>query len=402
MGYNCPTVSQGFSGTCYKALVFVNILLLHSASDLYGSSKILYLVATKLHAEGHHVYLAVSEDGPLIKEFKNIGADISIIRLGVLRKRYMNLLGLINRVAVMGSAYFKLRRLIKSKKIDLIYSNTTPVIIGGLLSKMMSIPNIWHLHEIMDPPGSILHKVFAAIIKSTSKKVIAVSDAVYQNWLPHLGSNHLVSIYNGIPLQNKDQVRSTIRTELNIGDDHLLIGMVGRLNLYKGQFYFLEIAKELLHKHSHLHFVIVGDAFAGYEYLYKKLTDTIQSHGLQDSVHYLGYRTDIPQIMKGLDLFVLPSIKPDPFPTVVLEAMSLGIPVVATAQGGALEQVVDGNTGIHIPIDNPKLAAEKMIPLLLDAQFRGTYGQNGKKRLEECYTLDVFEKNIVQLLASIH
>ena len=108
MGYHYPTISQGFSGTCLKAIVFVNILLLHSASDLYGSSKILYLVAKKLRAEGHHVHLVVSEDGPLINEFKQLGADASIIRLGVLRKKYMNLPGLFNRVAVMTSAYFKL------------------------------------------------------------------------------------------------------------------------------------------------------------------------------------------------------------------------------------------------------------------------------------------------------
>ncbi len=380
----------------------MRILMLHVATDLYGSSKILYLVAKKLRREGHHVHLVVSEEGPLLKLFQEIGADTSIIRLGVLRKRYLNVTGLLNRILVLTRAFFALRKLIKRDQIDLIYSNTTPVVIGGLLSKATGIPNVWHLHEIMDPAGSFLHRVFSFIIRSTSKKAIAVSDAVYENWLPFLGSNHLERIYNGIPVQNTDQVHSTIRTSLNISENHLLIGMIGRLNLHKGQFYFLEIAKELLHKHSHLHFVIVGDAFAGYEYLYKKLTDTIQSHGLQDSVHYLGYRTDIPQIMKGLDLFVLPSIKPDPFPTVVLEAMSLGIPVVATAQGGALEQVVDGITGVHIPIDNPKLAAEKMTPLLLDAQFLRTCGQNGKKRLEDYYTLDVFEKNIVQLLSSIH
>ena len=213
--------------------------MLHVATDLYGSSKISYLVAKKLHAEGHHVHLAVSEDGPLINEFKKIGAETSIIRLGVLRKRYMNLPGLFNRVGVMGSAYFKLRRLIKSEKIDLIYSNTTPVIIGGLLSKVMGIPNIWHLHEIMDPPGSILHRVFAAIIKATSNRVIAVSDAVYQNWLPYVGEEKIIRIYNGVPVVNNDIIHSTIKQELKIDQSTLLIGMIGRLNLHKGQFYFL-------------------------------------------------------------------------------------------------------------------------------------------------------------------
>jgi len=379
----------------------LKILFLHTSSDLYGSSKILYLVAKKLHTEGHHVHLVVSEDGPLLEEFKKIGADTSIIRLGVLRKRYMNLLGIINRLLVVISAYFKLRRLIRSEKFNLIYTNTTPVIIGGILSKMMGIPNIWHLHEIMDPPASVLHRIFSAIIRSTSKKVIAVSDAVYQNWLPFIGEKKMVRVYNGIPIE-KNSIQSTIKNDLNIDQGSLIIGMIGRLNLHKGQFYFLEIAKELIKKNDALKFIIVGDAFVGYEYLYQKLENNIAELGLGKHVFYLGYRTDIPQIMQGLDLFVLPSIKPDPFPTVVLEAMSLKKPVAATAQGGALEQVIDGVTGIHIPLDNAIVAAEKIKVLINDADFRIQCGLNGRKRLEEVYSLEAFERNIFHVIENFN
>jgi glycosyltransferase involved in cell wall biosynthesis len=379
----------------------MKILMLHVATDLYGSSKILFLVAKKLREEGHEVHLVVSEDGPLLDVFKQIGATTSIIRLGVLRKRYLNVYGLLNRARVLLSALVQLRRLIQSEKIDLIYTNTTPVIIGGVLSILTGVPNIWHLHEIMDPPRSMVHRIFGSIIKATSKKVIAVSDAVYQNWLPSIGAEKLVRIYNGIPIETSSSIHSTIREELNLASNELLIGMIGRLNLHKGQFYFLDIAKELIKKNNDLKLVLAGDAFSGYEYLYEKLENSIKNAGLEKHVFYLGYRTDISQIMKGLDIFVLPSIKPDPFPTVVLEAMSLEVPVVATAQGGALEQVLDGVTGIHIPIDNPSLSAQKMEPLLLDAALRKSYGKKGKERVEEHYALEVFEKNIYELIESI-
>jgi glycosyltransferase involved in cell wall biosynthesis len=379
----------------------MKVLMLHVATDLYGSSKILHLVAKKLQAEGHEVHLVVSEDGLLITEFKKIGCKTSIIRLGVLRKKYMSIAGLFNRILVLISAFVNLSQVVRSERIDLIYTNTTPVVIGGILSKFMSIPNIWHLHEIMEPTGSFLHKLFAYIIKSTSSKVVAVSDAVYNNWLPFIGADKLVKVYNGIPLKDAESIRSNIREELNINQDTILIGMIGRLNLHKGQFYFLEIAKELVLSNQNLKFIIVGDAFYGYEYLYEKLRDKIVDLELDQHVFYLGYRTDIPQIMKGLDIFVLPSIKPDPFPTVVLEAMSHRIPVVATAQGGALEQVVDGQTGIFIPIDHAIKAAEKMQRMITDADFRLQCGLNGRKRLEECYSLEVFEKNILDLVNSI-
>ncbi|MEY2596906.1 MAG: hypothetical protein RI965_2178 [Bacteroidota bacterium] len=380
----------------------MKILFLHAASDLYGSSKILYLVARKLREEGHVVHLVVSEDGPLLELFNQLGAKTHVIRLGVLRKHYMNLKGLLNRVGVLITSYFKLRRLVKSEKIDLIYTNTTPVIIGGFLSKLMGVPNIWHLHEIMDPQGSLLHKIFAQIIKATSVRVIAVSDAVYNNWLPFIGNEKLKRIYNGIPIELNEKIHSTIREELKLSPNDILIGMIGRLNMHKGQFYFLDIAKELILNNMHLKFIIVGDAFAGYEYLYEKLEGSIRSLGLENHVAYLGYRSDIPQIMKGLDIFVLPSVKPDPFPTVVLEAMSLSKPVVATAQGGALEQVLDKVTGLHIPIDDPKKAASIMLPLLEDKAMRENFGNKGKMRLENEFTLAAFETNISTLIHSIH
>jgi glycosyltransferase involved in cell wall biosynthesis len=380
----------------------LKILFLHAASDLYGSSKILYLVARKLREEGHVVHLVVSEDGPLLELFNQLGAKTHVIRLGVLRKHYMNLKGLLNRVGVLITSYFKLRRLVKSEKIDLIYTNTTPVIIGGFLSKLMGVPNIWHLHEIMDPQGSLLHKIFAQIIKATSVRVIAVSDAVYNNWLPFIGNEKLKRIYNGIPIELNEKIHSTIREELKLSPNDILIGMIGRLNMHKGQFYFLDIAKELILNNMHLKFIIVGDAFAGYEYLYEKLEGSIRSLGLENHVAYLGYRSDIPQIMKGLDIFVLPSVKPDPFPTVVLEAMSLSKPVVATAQGGALEQVLDKVTGLHIPIDDPKKAASIMLPLLEDKAMRENFGNKGKMRLENEFTLAAFETNISTLIHSIH
>lgn len=379
----------------------MKILMLHVASDLYGTSKIIYLVAKKLQREGHEVHLVVSEDGPLVELFKAMGAKTSIVRLGVLRKRYMNFMGLLNRIKVLTIAYFKLRSLIKEEQVNIIYSNTTPVIIGGFISKTMGIPNVWHIHEIMDPKGSLVHRIFSKIIKHSSTKVIVVSDAVYQNWLPYLGSKKLIRIYNGIPMLSANSLHTTIRDELYLGSDDILVGMVGRLNLHKGQFYFLEIAKELIRVNAFLKFIIVGDAFSGYEYLYDQLRDFIKSNGLEKHVFYLGYRTDIAEIISALDVFVLPSIHPDSFPTVVLEAMALGKPVVATKQGGALEQLVNIETGLFIPINDSVEAASIMQPLLSNEELRKTFGANGKKRLETHFSLDVFEQNILELFESI-
>src|SRR6476661_9134095 len=167
--------------------------------------------------------------------------------------------------------------------------------------------------------------------------------------------------------------------------------MVGRVHYWKGQSYFLKIAASLSAKYPNARFIMVGDAFPGYEYLYKELEAIKTEFQLQDKVYDLGYRKDISYILNSLDIFVLPSVLPDPFPTVILEAMSLGKPVVATAHGGALEMVADQQTAVIIPVNEPEIAAELIGPLISDSSTRNQLGEAGRIRLQEKFSLAAFE-----------
>jgi glycosyltransferase involved in cell wall biosynthesis len=96
---------------------------------------------------------------------------------------------------------------------------------------------------------------------------------------------------------------------------------------------------------------------------------------------------------RSIDLLILPSQQPDPLPTVILEAMQYGIPIVATAQGGALEMVQENETGIFIPLDNAVVAAEK-INAILPASIRQPMGAAGKERVATYFSQAAFEKNM--------
>jgi glycosyltransferase involved in cell wall biosynthesis len=99
---------------------------------------------------------------------------------------------------------------------------------------------------------------------------------------------------------------------------------------------------------------------------------------------------------RSIDLLILPSQQPDPLPTVILEAMQYGIPVAATAQGGALEMVQENETGIFIPLDNAAVAAEK-INAILPATTRHQMGAAGKERVATYFSQAAFEKNILNV-----
>jgi glycosyltransferase involved in cell wall biosynthesis len=171
--------------------------------------------------------------------------------------------------------------------------------------------------------------------------------------------------------------------------------LAGRIHVIKGQPYFLEIAKTLKKQNnfSKLYFFIAGEPYPGQEYLLDQMFALIRAYNLEASVHYLGQVDAMSNFYTAIDLLVVASIQPDSLPTVILEAMQYGIPVAATAQGGALEMVQENETGIFIPLDNAVVAAEK-IQAILPASRRHQMGAAGKERVNTYFSQAAFEKNI--------
>ena len=342
----------------------------------------------------------LSETGPLEDEFNKIGIPTKIIRLGVLRRKYLSVGGLINRIKVLFKAYQSIKKICREQKIELIYTNTTPVIIGGIASKLLGIKNLWHIHEIL-PINSKEQRFFGCLINWSSDKVIVVSSAVYENWSNKIDKRKLVLLHNGIDELEILDDSIDLRNSLNLPINKILVGMIGRVNLFKGQSYFIEIAAAINAKPHDCHFVMIGDAYPGYEYLYDQLAEQKKLLGVDAIITDLGYRTDIPMIMNSLDIFVLPSTKPDPFPTVILEAMSVQKPVVATRQGGACESVMHGLTGYLVPLENPVSVADHILTLAENDSLRKEMGKAGKERFKLLYSISQFETSIVDEVESM-
>jgi glycosyltransferase involved in cell wall biosynthesis len=265
--------------------------------------------------------------------------------------------------------------------------------VGAWVGRSQKIFHTWHIHEIIQKPRW-LAAVLGKIIEPCSDQVIVVSDAVKTFWSKYISTQKLNVIYNGIDYKPYFDPDKIIRKELAISNDYLLIGMIGRVSHWKGQSYFLEIANQLCQSYSNVVFIIVGDAFPGSEHLYQEMKQQIIIKGLEMRVHTLGFRSDVPEILAELDVFILPSILPDPFPTVILEAMASGKPVVATSHGGAYEMIVDNETGYLISWTDAPKAAERMIPLLEDELLRRDMGKKGRERVLKHFSLEAYRKNM--------
>lgn len=374
-----------------------HILFLQSSSEGYGSGKIILQVLRFYQNQGFSPVVALTNEGPIQKELAQMNIPVYVQNLGILRRKYVSPTGLINRFAKNLKAYRFLSQLHKNFRFELVYSNTLAVVVGAYWAKRKQLPHIWHIHEILLGPGSLV-RWLSGLLDHSTPLPIAVSQAVADHWQPFLKKSRIQVIHNGIPYGSFLESKPTLKEELGLLESSVLIGMIGRINPGKGQLFFLQLAEILIKSHPEAHFVVVGDPFPGYEPILKEMKREISEKRLEKRISYLGFRKDIPAVMASLDIFVLPSVLPDSLPTVILEAMAAGKPVVATHSGGASEMVRERKTGFLIPIKDQIAGVAALKKLIVNPNLRKEMGELGRMRVLETFSVENFEQKITNHL----
>jgi len=372
------------------------ILILHSSNDLYGASKIFLQIIELLKSNGHQIHVVLTSNGPLDKMISQIkGTHVSYYSLGVLRKKYLNPLGLINRLVANIKAIKFLSNYIKDNSIDLVYTNTSTILCGGIAAKKNGIPSLFHVHEI--PTGNKLYEFFSGkIINSYSNKVLTVSNSVKNHWIKYIHDKKIERIYNGIVFEKIDSLNKIDRNQ-----DDFVITSVARLIPYKGHMFLIDIANELIKKSIKFKFLIVGDTLSSYTSYEKSVKQKVNDLGLEDQIKFLGFRNDISSILKQSDLFIHAAIAPDPLPTVLFESLHNDLPSVATNLGGAIEILDNGNNGLLIPYNDPKKAANLINEYCINIKLQKKHLENSKKNFKINFSSESFNKNILKEVNSL-
>ncbi|MDB9853182.1 glycosyltransferase [Flavobacteriaceae bacterium] len=373
----------------------INILLLHSSNDLYGASKIFLQLIDLFTSKDFNVHVVLPEEGKLDDFLIKKNITVSYHELGVLRKKYLNLFGLINRLVTNIKAIKFLSNYIKTHSIDLVYTNTSTVLCGGIAAKKNGVPSLFHIHEI--PTGNKLYEIFSGkIINRISSKVLTVSNSVKNYWLKNINEHKIKRIYNGIVFEKTDSI---IKLEKDQGD--FVITSVARLIPYKGHKYLIDIAYELIKKSSKFKFLIVGDTLPSYLSYEKSVKQKVKDLGLENQIKFLGFRNDVSNILKQSDLFIHPTISPDPLPTVLFEALYNDLPTVATNLGGAIEILDNGNNGLLIPYNDSIKSANLINEYCINIKLQKKHLENSKKNFKINFTSESFNKNILKEVNSL-
>lgn len=180
----------------------------------------------------------------------------------------------------------------------------------------------------------------------------------------------------------REAVRETVRRELGVPSDATVFGIVGTLLEWKGQHVVVDAAVRVLADRPRAMLVVAGGPAADADPDYgPRLRLRAAAHGIADRVVFTGHRSDVPRILSALDVAVHASVQPEPFGMVIGEAMACGLPVVASAAGGPLDQVVDGVTGFLVRPGDVESMAGRIGRLLDDAPLRASMGSAGRERV---------------------
>jgi glycosyltransferase involved in cell wall biosynthesis len=330
-----------------------------------------------MRAHGHWIALAAHPDSQIARRARDAGMTFYALR---------------THKALLPFEVARLAAWLLAHRVQIVNTHSSnDGWLAGLAARLSGARLIRSRHIEVDYPNRFWSG-FA--FRTLPHHVITTSQRIADRLVDELGVPRARAdcMATGVDLAKFDPAaKGTLREELNVPPGVPLIGMISVLRSWKGHLTLLD-AMATLQKKAPIHLAIAGEGP-----MRRDLPARIEKLGLSDCVTLLGHRTDVPNLLASLDVLVLPSYAHEGIPQIILQAQAMARPIAATRIGGIPEVVEDGKTGLLVePKDAPALAAA--IGRLLDeSSFARGLGENGRRQIEEEYSLDAMGERLLAL-----
>lgn len=281
-----------------------------------------------------------------------------------------------------------LLRIARAHRTDVIAAHLFgSAVYGGLAAMAARLPMISILHGQTDIVGAgRFTGIKRWIARTQSDRLVFVSEQLQTQLARSLGApaSKCVVIPNGVDLERfKPQKDTSLRQELQLADDAILIGAIGNIRQPKAYDVFIRAAQLLAARSPRYRFVIAGE---GSGELYQRLLQLRAELGLENTVTFLGLRSDVGRVLGNLDVYALSS-STEGFSIACIEAMACAVPVVATRSGGPEQIVVHDDCGLLVPVNDPASLAAAIERIAMDPALAARFAARGQQRVQERFAL---------------
>ncbi|MCH8285903.1 glycosyltransferase family 4 protein [candidate division KSB1 bacterium] len=304
---------------------------------------------------------------------------------------------------------FKLGRMIRRLKIDILHLHISKDLSSVVLAKKLAGRGKIIFSQHMDSrynKKDLFHRwafrniaMIATVTKAVRKNVLEFTSVSH---------NQVMCIYNGVDMEkyNGKNENSSFKSELNIPEKSLVVGLVGRLDRLKKQELLIEAAPAVLEKYPDTYFVMVGaetNSKTGVGYR-DYLEQLINRKNLSKKFRLVEFTEKITDLVSIFDISLLSTTK-ETFGMVLIEAMAMGIPVIGTDAGGVPEIIDDGVNGLLFEPDNPGELSNCLKKLLADEKLRISMGNEGIKKVKAVFDINKklieYERLFYSMLAPV-
>lgn len=365
--------------------------ILYSQAPRGGGSTIsLYELIKGLDTTKYEPLVLFLHDNQYLENFKKLGVKTFTLNSIKYKNRKQTLLGGFRQLVWADIPLaFRIARLLKTEKIDLVHHNfgfDRIIMMAAGLTRTQQVCHFRNFNKTIPLTVKVLLSSVAAAFYTTQ--------AIADHYLGLGGgvARQLV-VYEPIDVRRFAEhqgSRASVRRQFSVDDAGYLISNIGRVTPWKGQDYFLQALPGIVARYPKVKALIVGapgETGKDEQYL-ESLQDMVKALSLQNHVVFTGNRSDIPEIMAASDIVVHSACKPEPFGLVIAEAMASGTPVIATRGGGTAEIIEDGVTGLLVPMASADALQEAIDKLLASDELRERIRTKAQETVTQRFSIE--------------
>lgn len=381
----------------------INILFIHQSAELYGSDKTLLLFLKNIDRTRFKPIVILPFDGPLKDELEKLDVQVIIAPVLKLYRKMFSFKNIIKFFKDIKAGFKIIDEINKKEKIDIIYSNTLAVLLGLFYAKKRKTKHVWHVHEIIESP-KIFTFVFTKLLSSKATNTIIYNSIATKNfWNKNKKINKKsIVVCNGLEVPTDilttTQIDKFREDNFNATSSQIIIALVGRISRWKGQKLLLYSFYQVLKKHDDIKLIFVGSPPQNQESFLIEIKEQINQLDIEKNVQLIPFTNEISKIWQSIDIAVVPSIEPEPFGLVAVEAMLAKKPLVGSNHGGLTEIIINNETGFLIQPKNEKALSEALTKLIENPNLRNSFGEKGYQRAINEFSINTYVKKLENTL----